>query len=387
MMPLHAVFVRARMEAFTRRYGHEWTVVAPVPYSPRLLFKVDSRYGIYSRMPLREKPWGYAIHHPRYLVTPKVGMRFYGNWMARGIRKTILAIHKEKPIDVIDGHYIYPDGTAAIQLGAELGIPVVLSARGSDLNYYPKLPHIVPLIEANLAACSQLVCVSTELKQVALRHGAELEKINVIGNGIDGTRFRIGNQEAARRELDLPLAASIILSVGRLDENKGLHIVLNAMSQLERTGIILVIVGAGPQRAILEALAASLKIGDRVRFIGAVANEKLITWYQAANLFVLASAREGWPNVLCEAQACGLPAVATNAWGMPEIISDEKLGILVDNRTVDGFRQAIETALATPWNRTEIARTGGSRTWENVADSLENVFQRSLRPLKRIASR
>ena len=387
MRPVQAVFVRSRMEAYTRRFGHEWTVVSPVPYFPKIPFKVNSLYGIYARMPLKENPWGYSIHHPRYLITPKLGMRFYGSWMTRGVRETILAIHKEKPIDVIDGHYIYPDGTAAIRMGAELGIPVVLSARGSDLNYYPSFPHIAPLIESNLAACNQLICVSNELRKVALSHGTKAEKISVIGNGIERTKFRLGDKATVRRELGLPKETNILLSVGRLDENKGLHIVLEACALLGRKDFILIAAGDGPRRPFLEALATSLGIGDRVKFVGNVSNDKLPAWYQAADLFVLASAREGWPNVLCEAQACGLPAVVTDAWGMSEIISDSNLGILVSERTSKGFCRALETALTTAWDGTAIARAGGTRTWELVADSLEEVFQRALGSSKSMASR
>lgn len=387
MLPVHAVFVRARMEAYVRYYKHAWTVVAPIPYFPKLPFKAKSRYGIYARIPYLEEPWGFKIYHPRYLVTPKIGMRYYGQWMSQGVRKTILALHKEKPFDIIDGHYIYPDGTAAIDLGKELGIPVILSARGTDLTYYPSFPSIAPMLQRNLADCKKLICVCTELKTVALKLGTPASKITVIGNGIDGNRFQAGDKIASRKALGLPLDSFLILSVGRLTPHKGFQQLIESFAQLDRKDLFLVLAGEGPQRRDLEQLARSLDISSRILFTGPIPNEALPAWYQSADLFVLASNREGWPNVLCEAQACGLPSLAVDAWGMPEIIHDARLGILVKSASVDELRLGLETALSKNWDREFIAKVGGSRTWESVAENLESVFQEAIRPQARIADR
>src|SRR6185436_8485702 len=142
LQPVHGVFIRNRMENFTRAYGLDWTVVAPVPYFPRVPIAPRAVYRLYARIAALEEPWGYPIHHPRYLVTPKLGMRFYGRWMAEAVRRTVREIHRRKPIDVIDCHYVYPDGTAGTRIGRELGIPVILSARGTDLNLYPQFRAI-----------------------------------------------------------------------------------------------------------------------------------------------------------------------------------------------------------------------------------------------------
>jgi teichuronic acid biosynthesis glycosyltransferase TuaC len=138
--------------------------------------------------------------------------------------------------------------------------------------------------------------------------------------------------------------------------------------------VILVIAGDGPEGENLKPLAASLNLGNRVRFPGAVRNEDLPVYYQAADLFALASSREGWPNVLCEAQACGLPAVATDVWGIPEIVRGETLGLLVHDRSANGLRAGLEAALAREWDCDLIESVGRSRTWDRVADELEPVF-------------
>ena len=391
--PDHAVFVRARMEHYIQRHRHQWTVVAPVPYYPRLPFQTAARYDAFARVPAREDDRGYPVHHPRYLLTPRVGMRSYGGWITAGVRRLVHRLHAEAPFDLIDGHYIYPDGTAAVRLGAELGVPVVLSARGTDLNLYPDLPGIAPLIRANLAAADQTICVCAGLRHAALRLGAAGDAVTVIGNGVDTARFRQGDQATARQALGLPTAATILLAVGHLTERKGFHLLIEALAglrdQRSPTSPWLVIVGDGVEGPALRRLAQARGVADQVRFPGAIRNEALPAWYQAADLFALASSREGWPNVLCEAQACGLPVVATDVWGIPEIIRDDSLGVLIADRTASALQAGLATALRRAWDRDQIARTGQARTWDQVADELNTVFARAVarrHPAQRFAA-
>lgn len=372
--PVHGVFVRTRMEHFVRKYDHRWTVVAPVPFFPRLPFKIRADYDAFARVPAYEEPRGYPVHHPRYLVTPKLGMRFYGVWLTAGARRLVEELHAEDPFDVIDGHFVYPDGSAAVRLGKELGLPVVLSARGTDLNLYPRLPGIAPLVRDNLAKCDHLVCVSDGLRRVARGLGVPEGKVSVVGNGVDAELFHRGDRAAARDRLGLPVDATIVLSVGHLIELKGFHLLIEACAHLGRDDVVLVIAGDGSERGSLELLVRALGMGHRVCFPGAVWNEDLPVWYQASDVFALASSREGWPNVLCEAQACGLPAVATKVGGIPEILCRDDLGVLVEDRSVEGLRAGLEAALSRTWDRTWIESVGRSRTWDCVAEKMAAVF-------------
>jgi glycosyltransferase involved in cell wall biosynthesis len=376
--PLQAVFVRSRVETFARRHGHDLTVVAPVPFWPRLPFPTKAEYDTFARVPRLEQRDGYAVHHPRYLVTPGLGMSFYGRWMAAGSRACVARLHREQPFDVIDAHYVYPDGEAAAILAGELGIPFILSARGTDLNLFPTLPRIAARIRRYLPRSARLICVCEELRAAAVRLGMPAERIDVIGNGVDVERFHRRDPVAARERLGLPAKARIVLSVGHLSERKGFHLLIEAFARLTDPDLMLAIIGDGGQRRELERLRAQLPRPERVRLVGAVANEGLPEWYGAADLFVLASSREGWPNVLCEAQACGLPAVATAVWGIPEIIRDPALGVLVPERTVDALEQGLSQALSRAWDREHIARTGRSRTWDSVADEVQKSFAAAL---------
>lgn len=372
--PVHGLFVRNRMENFTRRFGHRWTVVAPVPWFPRLPFKVKPLYDAYARVPALEEGRGYPVHHPRYLVTPVVGMRHYGAWMAKGAAATVRRIHAQNPIDVIDAHYVYPDGTAACRLGRELGVPVVLSARGTDLNLFTRMPDILPLIRENLRDSRRVICVSSALGRIAAGHGAEADRLDVIGNGIDPALFRPLPQGETRRALGLPEGMKVILSVGHLVELKGFHLALEAVAALGREDVMLVIVGEGPQRADLEAMAARLGLGHRFLLPGAVAQERLPAWYAAADLFALMSSREGWPNVVCEAQAMGLPVLATRVGGVEDLVAAPEQGTLLAERSASALAEALREALHRKWDRAAIVAAGQSRTWDAVSDRLEPVF-------------
>lgn len=375
VQPVHGLFIRARMEDYTRRYGHEWTVVAPVPWFPKLPFKTSAVYDRYARVPRFEDARGYPVHHPRYLVFPKMAMSMQGPNMARGIRRIVREIHAKQPIDLIDGHYIYPDAEAALEAGRITGAPVVLSARGTDLNLYPQFPVIRERIRKNLQACGHLICVCSDLKKVALELGLEEKRISVIGNGVDTQKFRRLDQAACRAKLGLPAGKRIILSVGHLTERKGFHILLRAYAKLkDRSNLHLAIAGDGEMRGALHKLASDLGISGETTFPGAVGNDQLGEWYSAADFFVMASSREGWPNAVCEALACGLPAICTKVWGIPEIVTGPHLGILIPERTPDALAAGIEHALITEWNRDVIAEQGSRRTWEDVSRQVDPIF-------------
>ncbi len=376
--PVHAVFVRNRMDNFTKLYHHEWTIVAPVPYFPRWAAKIiehySPRYAAYARMPREEKFSTHTLYHPRYLVLPKVGMKFHAKGMARGAKKLLQEIHRKNPIAIIDAHYVYPDGTAAIALGKILGIPVIVSARGTDLNVFPHILEIKPQILQTLKACTRLISVSSGLQSIALNLGLASEKSLVIGNGVDTQLFKAIDNQVARTKLALPLNKKIVLSVGHLVELKGFHLIVQAIAQLENPELYYVIVGEGPERPALEKIIKEKKLESQILLVGAVGNQLLPNWYSAADIFILASSREGWPNVVCEAQAIGLPVIATPVSGVPEIIYNEDLGILLKERSVDAIADALNAALQKKWDYSKITTIGQGRSWDTVSVKLQQIF-------------
>ena len=374
----HGVFIKERMARFAALEGCSLKVVAPVPYFPGI--KINWRWR-YSQVLPHEIRDGIEVYHPRYCITPKVGMSLYGLMMFLSVLATVKKIRASFDFDLIDAHYVFPDGFAAVLLGWYFRKPVVVSARGSDINQYANLPLIRQMLRYTLGKAQSVIAVCQALKDAMIELGIAPEKIIVIPNGVDRGKFFPVPQAAARKSLGLPADKRIILSVGGLVPRKGFDVLIKALSRL--TGakpagdFYLAIVGDGPLRADLEQLAASLGLGEYVRLVGSVPHEQLYSWYSAADLFCLVSDREGWPNVLLESLACGTPVVATNIWGVPEIIRSETVGLLTE-RTEQAVAAALARAFETRWVADDVTAYAMQHSWERAAQSVRGVFESAL---------
>ena len=135
---------------------------------------------------------------------------------------------------------------------------------------------------------------------------------------------------------------------------------------------------AGDYETVLRRDVASLGLGNRVRFLGHLQPAALARLMSAADVFCLASSREGWPNVLHEALACGTPVVAADVGAVPEMIPSEALGIMVAPDDIQALETGLRKALAHPWDRAAIARWGQTRSWQQVAAEVLQEMGRAL---------
>lgn len=375
--PNFGVFVKERMTNFARLNGSKVQVIAPVPYFPPI--KIGSRWK-FSQVAQQEVIEGVPVYHPRYLMTPKVGMATYGLTMFLSVLPTVMRIKREFDFDLIDTHYVYPDGFAAVLLGRFFKKPVVVSARGSDINLFVNFPLIRKLLQYTLFSANQVIAVCQALKDAMIQLKVPENKISVIPNGVDVTKFYPVAKEECRRKLGLP-DKRVLLSVGELIPRKGFDLLIRALKilneQFHEKNLYLVIVGEGKLRKDLEALVVSLNLNHQVLLVGAVPHHELNLWYSAADFFGLASDREGWPNVVLESLACGTPVIATNVWGIPEIVVSDEIGILT-NRNEREIAKGISLALKKSWDAETIIRYAHDRTWDKVARAVSNVFESAL---------
>jgi glycosyltransferase involved in cell wall biosynthesis len=379
--PGFGLFVKHRIAAMSRLDGVNIRVVAPVSYFPKKFQSQNfwpEHWRRTARIPEREMIAGIETFHPRHLVTPKIGMSFYGRWMASGAEATVRQLHAEQPIDLIDAHYVYPDGYAAMLLAERLKLPVVITARGTDINLFSQMPLIRPLIRKALTRADGVIAVSEALKRRMIELGVEADKIAVIRNGVDRDVFYPRNRAEARRKLGLDLQSRIIVSVAALVPVKGVDRLIDAMALMRNSmrdaNAKLYVIGEGPQRAALESRIARRSVGDRVFLAGSRPQSELAEWYSAADLFCLASHREGCPNAVIEAMACGLPVVASDVGGLGELISKPDYGRALASSTAEKFVEAITAALQMNWDRDEIARTGAERSWLDVANEVMGYY-------------
>ncbi len=372
--PQHGVFVENRLRQLVAGGAVSARVVAPVPWFPF----TSERFGAYAdfaRAPRAESRHGLEIEHPRYPVVPKRGMTLAPLLLFAGAQGALARLLRAGPaFDLIDAHYVYPDGVAAVMLGRRFSLPVVVTGRGTDLNVLPD--HAGPRAWIRWAArrADGLVTVSAALADRLAALGVERGHIAVLRNGVDGARFRpVAPGPEFVREGTAPLA----LSVGNLVPLKGHDLAIRALAELP--DLRLWIAGAGPERVALERLAERLDVAGRVRFLGAVPHERMPEVYGAADVLVLASEREGWPNVLLEALACGTPVVASDVSDLAEVLSAPAAGLLLPERSPEAIAATVKRLLADPPTRQDTRRYAEGFSWDATTRGQIELFEAVLR--------
>ena len=369
--PTFGVFVENRLRKLAERPGVRLRVVAPVPWFP---FRQSAfgRYGSFARLPALERRHGIDISHPRYVQLPKIGTHLSPFFLFLALLPHVRRLIRDGgDVDVIDAHVYYPDGVAAALLARTLGKPVTVTARGTDLNLYPKrYPLVGRMIARAAGQVDASITVCAALKEALIDLGADPAGIHVMRNGVDLDLFRPIDRALARRLWTV--GRKTLLSVGHLIERKGHDLIIRALEHLPEVDLI--IAGDGPERARLERLVAKFGLGERVRFAGVVDHRDLPALYSAADALVLASSREGWPNVLLEALACGTPVIASRNWGTPEIVSAPEAGLLVNERTPEAIALAARSLLSAPPDRLATRRFAEGFSWDATTDAQLSLF-------------
>lgn len=274
--------------------------------------------------------------------------------------------------DAIDAHYLYPDGIAAVALGRLLRKPVVITARGSDVTQYPDYRMPRRMIGWAIQRAAALISVSAGLRDALMDLGAPPAKVTVLRNGVDLDLFRPRDPSGARALWGHE--GPTLLSVGHLIERKRHHFAVEALADLP--GWRLALVGDGPERGALEALARRLGLTDRVIFCGPQPHAALPDFYSAADLSVLASSREGWANVLLESMACGTPVVASRIPGNPEVVTAPAAGIIVAENTPACFAETIRTYFAERPTRQATRAYAEQFGWQPTTQGQLAIFRR-----------
>lgn len=363
VQPRHGIFVAERLRQMLATGAVTASIVAPVPWFP----SAHPRFGRYAdlaRVPREGRFEGCPVVRPRYPAIPKLGMGPAPLLMAAGLRPVLAQL--APAADLVDAHFLYPDGVAAVILARRLGLPVVLTARGSDVNQFGEFAVPRRWLRWAVRHADHVFAVSAALGARLEALGAPPERLSVAPNGVDLTRFGPRDRAVARARLRLPATGTLLLAVGNLLELKGHHLLIDAVAALPE--VSLVILGDGPRRAALEAQVGRLGLGGRVDLPGTVPQDQLPDWYAAADFSVLASSREGMPNVVLESLACGTPVVATRVGGVPEIVDAPAAGRLVDERSAAGLREALAAALASPPDRSATRRHAERFAWRPVVE-------------------
>ena len=370
--PYLGVFIRRRLQQLAEmsevRVAAPFTVVKyGNPRGKRL------RIGR-GQCPGRRRDGAIEVVHPRWFYIP------FGGWLTAfllflQVLYPLAHMRKCFPFEVIDTHFGYPDGIAGAFLSMTLQVPFTMTLRGNE----PK--HARSLIGRwcmgwALRRASRVFTVSERLRQFAIGLGAQADRVRTIPNGVDTSVFFPRERSTCRNKYGLAPDRPVVLSVGALVERKGHHRIIEALRAISAEGAgaqLLIAGGAGPEgdyEATIRQAVSDSGMQQVVRFLGVIDSEKMAEVMTAADVLCLASTNEGWPNVVHEALACGTPVVATDVGAIPDMLPDDRYGLVVPVNDDTALQIALKMAMHKTWDRSVISAWGMARSWRQVAQEV-----------------
>lgn len=362
------IFVKSRLDHVA--HCAKITVIAPVPV-------LD--YGNPSGMrraavPHRRSENGIEILHPRWLYPP-LGSVFNALCLSLAVGATVFRLRKHFGFELIDAHFGYPEGIAAALLASVFRSPFIVTLRGNETMHARGRLHRWAM-RWSLRRAARVITVSESLRQFAIGLGVEAKAARTIPNGIDTGRFFPRDRMQARKKYGIDDSVPMILSAGYLIERKGHHRIIDALKKLREKGIdAQLVIAGGPGREgrfeeVIRQRVADHGLEHAVRFLGHVSPETLAELMSATDIFCLASSREGWPNVVHEAMACGAAIVTTDVGGTPDMVPSTEYGYVVPAGNQDALEEALARALGRQWDRDAISAWARSRSWTQVASEV-----------------
>ena len=335
--PNKGIFQHRKLRAMSARADLE--IVVPVPYFTKWI--PIKKYSHFARIPRQAVLDGLTIRYPRVLVTPQVGRSLYGLTYAASLYPVVSRLVKANRPDALLAFWAYPDGFATVLLSRLLRLPVFVGAMGCDVNALDTHLGKRAMVTWAFRNCTGALAVSRALGSAIEALGVSREKIAVVPNGLDDAFLA----QISTPRLPRPSGERVktVLYCGWLSPEKDPVYLLEAARRLfsTRPDVRLKYVGGGVLKGRIERMAADWGITDRVTLAGEARHDEIVDHMLKADVLCLPSLREGYPNVLLEALACGLPIVATNVGGVSEIVTDDHRG--------SSYRSGGRTSWPRPW--------------------------------------
>ncbi len=352
------IFVLNRLKALSKYADIE--VIAPIPWFP--FFKNGGG------PPFFERIEGIKVYHPKFFSIPKFFKSLDGLFFYLSLKKFR---KKAMNSDIIDSHLGWPDSYGAWLFSRKYRKKFSVTLRGSDVHFWAKQKSTSHKIKNMIFRSEKVISVSKELKMLVKRKDVE-----VISNGVDLEQFVKVSKVKAREKIGADGRKKIILAVGNSFFRKGFFDLVSAIAELDSKEILLLIVGKDKPRVHSRIVSKidRLNLGKRIKLIGKVDNDLLKYYYSAADISVLASYKEGWPNVLMESLACGTPCVVTKEAG-GEFITDS-LGIVTSRRDL---AKNIKKALDKKWDTKKILKFAKENSWDKTARKLFSSFEKVIK--------
>lgn len=290
----------------------------------------------------------------------------------------ILSIIKEIKPELIHAQGISTSGISgftAFLIYKFTKIPYIVYGRGGDIYPLKAEKFIVQKILKNAAS---VIALTKGMKEEMLKiHNRNIE---IIPNGINLDKFKDATNKN-QKNLNNAKNTRIILFVGNLRRDKGVKYLIHSMkfviSQKLKTKLL--IVGDGPEKKSLEKITKQISLDDVITFKGRVSRNEVPEYMLKADMLVLPSPyNEGFPNVILEAMAAGLPIISTNIVGMDEIIEDGVNGFLVEPKRPDKIAEKISSILENDTLRLKISKNNIDKSsqysWKKTTEQLEKIY-------------
>ena len=324
---------------------------------------------------------GNAVRH--IVRTPLYAVKLMFLLLSLFLHTAWLATAKRS--DIINGHWIIPQGFLAVLAGKLSGKKVVVTVHGSDI--FGLNSRLLRRIKAYTLKAAYAVVVNSSSTLQACRELYERPDYQLIPMGVDVDRFKPADPPAALRRR-LHLGPFTVLYVGRLSEQKGVTYLLGAIRQLHAAHIScrLLVIGDGPERTALEGEVQAGGLGSAVTFLGWIDASQLPGYYNLADVFVGPSItangrwKEAFGLVFAEAQACGVPVIATKTGGIGDVVADGVTGILVAEQSADAISAALRQLHDNPKMRRQLAVNARARavaafSWEQTIERYRQLFE------------
>ena len=314
-----------------------------------------------------------AMRMPEYNLQVRMNYWLAYPW----VRMEMLRILRRYKIDILHVQCASVNGHYALAAKRALGLPLVLTAQGERTmdaeRVYQKSPFINRMLHRLLAEADHITaCSKDTLNDLEAYHGKEFGgRAEVVYNGIRLEDF----ENAAPYEHPRPY----ILAIGRLVQQKGFDVLIEAFAAAVSLTHDLIIAGDGPERADLEVLSRKLNLGGRIRFHGRADRPATAALFKGCSFLVLPSRQEPMGIVNLEAMAAGRAVVASRTGGVKEIVVDGETGLLVPPGDAPALTKALGRMAGDESMRARMGAAGyaGARkfTWESVANSYRRIYE------------